>query len=97
MCTWNKVPVRDVAGQNPPKLDCTPDFTGEQSVIGFENLTPAQCFSKCFPCSIYDLVVVETNRFASQKLVNVADLPPRSRFRKWKDVSSMELKGFSGN
>ena len=47
---WNV--VSDVTIANPNQLAGVKDFTGKREVIGFDNLTPYQCFQKFFPDSV---------------------------------------------
>ena len=43
---------------------------------------------------LYELIIVETNRYAKQYFEKNTDLPPFARARQWKDVDANELKVF---
>ena len=69
-------------------------FIRQHGVHGFEDLDPFGCFEKFFPLEIYELVAHESNRYATKKLNSLGELPRRSRYRKWKDLDSDEIKKF---
>ena len=50
--------------QESVRIKSVPSFSGKHCVIGFDNLSPYECFEKFFSSAIYDLVAAETNRYA---------------------------------
>ena len=73
--------------QNPKKLRDIKDFSGEFKVMGIENLSEFEVFSKLFPESIYQVVVQETNRYAKVMIDKLKPLKTNSRFHDWTDVT----------
>ena len=76
--------------QESVRIGSVPSFSGKHCVIGFDNLTPYECFEKFFPSAIYDLVAAETNRYAQAILASI-ELAPRSRYRQWKDLCAKDI------
>ena len=62
------------------------DYNERQGIlVDTTNFTPEAAF---------ELISVETNRYAMQYLDDKADPPPRSRFLSWIDTSKAEIKAF---
>ena len=60
---WVKLEVKNITTE-PITLDKLKDYTRQLKVMGIENLSPVEVFSKMFPDEIYELVAKETNRYA---------------------------------
>ena len=59
------------------------------------NFTPVDFFYNLFmPKAAFELISVETNRYAMQYLDDTADPPPSSRFLSWIDTSKAGIKAF---
>ncbi|XP_065185884.1 piggyBac transposable element-derived protein 4-like [Sycon ciliatum] len=74
-----------------------PDFTAETglNVELPESATPYDFVKLFFTPELWDLLVVETNRYATQYLATRSqDLPRHSRLRKWTPVTVPEMKMF---
>lgn len=86
--------LSNVKRGNTSKLKGVMNFSGTHSVSGIDNLTPFQIFQKFFPDEIYQYIATQTNKYASEMKEVMLPLSPNSRFHKWKDVSSAEIKAF---
>ena len=59
-----------------------------------ERLTPLQCFGLLFTSKIWDYLVNNTNKYAQHKLSQYTKT--HSRYKKWKPVTTNEMKAFVG-
>ena len=72
------------------------DYNERQGIlVDTTNFTPVAFFYLFMPEAAFELISVETNRYAMQYLDDTADLPPRSRFLSWIDTSKAEIKAFT--
>jgi len=58
------------------------------------NFEPVDYFKLFFLEAVFNLMSVETNRYADSLLVCSGQLPPYSRFIEWKPTTEEEMKGF---
>lgn len=56
---------------------------------------PYDVFALFIDDAIIYLLVLETNKYAEQKL-NISELPPSSQMHKWKQTNSEKMKKFLG-
>ena len=69
------------------------DYNERQGIlVDTTNFTPVDFFYLFMPEAAFELISVETNRYAMQYLDDTADPPPRSRFLSWIDTSKAEIK-----
>ena len=77
-----------------------PEYTrsrGRQFPADFDSAKgPLEYFLLLFPDQAFELMAVETNRFALESLDTPAELPAYSRHRRWSDTTPDELKAFLG-
>ena len=66
------------------------DTPGPTSILVTSDSTPLQIFSRFFTDEVWELLVLETNRFAA----SVCGTTPRAR--PWIDVSQQEMRAFFG-
>lgn len=90
--TWTK--VASVKHTHPEEVQGVIDFTSTPGVIGFDDLSPYDSFSKFFPDQIYSHVAAETNRYAAAMIAKLQRLPRRSRYHNWRDITPGEIKAF---
>ena len=93
MPDWKRLEVKNITTE-PLTLDKLKDYTRELKVMGIENLSPVEIFSKMFPDEIYELVAIETNRYAKVMIEKLKPLKKNSRFHKWKDVTPAKIKAY---
>ena len=71
------------------------DYSERQGIlVNTTNFTPVDFFYLFMPDAAFELISVETNRYALQYLDDPADLPPSSRLLSWIDTSKTEMKAF---
>lgn len=71
------------------------DYNERQGILfDSSNFAPVDFFKLFMPDAAFDLIAMETNRYAMQYFDDPTDLPPSSRFLKWKDTSRAEVKAF---
>ena len=71
------------------------DYNEKQGIlVDTTNFTPVDLFHLFMPEAAFELLSVETNRYALQYFDDPADLPPSSRFLSWTDTSKAEIKAF---
>ena len=71
------------------------DYNERQGIlVDTTNFTPVDFFYLFMPEAEFELISVETNRYAMQYLDDTADPPPRTRFLSWIDTSKAEKKAF---
>ncbi|KAG8230691.1 hypothetical protein J437_LFUL010768 [Ladona fulva] len=58
------------------------------------NVDPIDYFNFFFTGSLWNIFVLETNRYAEQFLASQDTLSPRSRVRQWRAVTVIEMKAF---
>ena len=67
---------------------------GIRDGVVFDEDNPIDYFYKFFPKSIFECMAEETNHYASQYFDSTVDLPPHSRYLKWQETSTEEMKSF---
>ena len=71
------------------------DYNERQGIlVDTTNFSPVDFFHLFMPEAAFELISVETNRYALQYFDDPADLPPSSRFLSWTDTSKAEIKAF---
>lgn len=71
------------------------DYNERQGILfDSSNFAPVDFFKLFMPDAAFDLIAMETNRYAMQYFDDPTDLPPSSRFLKWKDTSRADVKAF---
>jgi len=72
-----------------------PDFQRQRGVLvdtsGFD---PVNYFKLFFSDAVFELMAIETNRYAEQFFDSPAEMSPHSRVQKWKPTTPDEMKGF---
>ncbi|VDI04490.1 Hypothetical predicted protein [Mytilus galloprovincialis] len=80
-------------------IDRLPSFSPDHGPVGFDaNLSPYDYFEKFISeddNSLFDIIVEETNRYATTTL-NANDPTPQGRGNNWNPVSKQELSAFFG-
>lgn len=80
---------------NPYESVWLQDYNERQGIlVDTTNFTPVDFFYLFMPEAAFELISVETNRYAMQYLDDTADPPPRSHFLSWIDTSKAEIKAF---
>ena len=78
--TW----LPDLLEREPgPHFDSNPDV-----------LQPIDVFEEFFDSAMVDNIVVETNRYAQERVTALGDRHPSSRLRKWSDTTRAEVLVF---
>jgi hypothetical protein len=67
-------------------------FIGKQTVSALTGFLPFGCFSEVFPLEICDLVAKETDAYAVLCLGSTLQYLPGSRYWKWKEVTTHEIR-----
>ena len=71
------------------------DYSERQGIlVNTTNFTPVDFLYFFMPDAAFELISVETNRYALQYLDDPADLPSSSRILSWIDTSKTEMKAF---
>ncbi|KAL9977456.1 hypothetical protein ACROYT_G014860 [Oculina patagonica] len=71
------------------------DYNERQgTLVDTTNFSPVDFFHLFMPEAAFELIYVETNRYAFQYFDDPSDLPPSSRFLSWTDTSKAEIKAF---
>ena len=78
---------------SPPTI---PDFTADNTIHAElpDDPSPIDFLNIFLDDEFYDILTYQTNLYATQYLQSKHDLPPHSRFQRWKNVSSAEMKQF---
>lgn len=86
-----------ITGNNMQSFDFIVQNVGVHPEIcqNYTNKTPIDFFCLFVTDDIFDLMVVETNRYANQNLHN-PHLEPKARLRQWKDTDPQEMRIFFG-
>ena len=73
-----------------------PEFTSKSSINAElpDDPTPLDFLDLFLDETFYEYLTTQTNLYAAQYLQANPNLPPHSRFQKWKDVSVTEMKQF---
>ena len=73
-----------------------PEFTSKSSINAElpDDPTPLDFLDLFLDEEFYEYLTTQTNLYAAQYLQANPNLPPHSRFQKWKDVSVTEMKQF---
>ena len=73
-----------------------PEFTSKSSINAElpDDLAPLDFLGLFLDEEFYEYLTTQTNLYAAQYLQTNPNLPPHSRFQKWKDVSVTEMKQF---
>ncbi|XP_039621622.1 activating transcription factor 7-interacting protein 1 isoform X1 [Polypterus senegalus] len=72
-----------------------PDFKKTHGVlVDTTNYEPVDYFKLFFPESVFELMSMETNRYAERFFNSPCKLSPHSRFSKWKPTTKEEMKGY---
>ena len=73
-----------------------PEFTSKSSINAElpDDPTPLDFLDLFLDEAFYEYLTTQTNLYAAQYLQANPNLPPHSRFQKWKDVSVTEMKQF---
>ena len=76
---------------NPP-----PEFTAEPGLVTNppDGAGPEYYINLFLEDNFFDLLVVETNRYAQQCIASQPNLPPSARARQWKNVTAAEIRIF---
>eukprot|EP00117_Sycon_ciliatum_P041059 scpid73538/ scgid30091/ PiggyBac transposable element-derived protein 4 len=89
---WAEVAV----GQDRTDTRWLPDLVEKEPGPTFQTDDPATCtpvdtFQEFFSGTVVHNVVVETNRYAHQRLERLGDRYPQARIRQWQDVTRDEI------
>jgi len=63
-------------------------------LIDTTDYQPVDYFKYFFPDQLFDLIVTNTNLYASQFLQNQTDLGTHSRYHKWRETNSNEMQAY---
>lgn len=85
---WFRIDLDNIPAR-PPRFDFR-GFTGLKITVSSPP-HPLELFEAYFDDELLDVIVVETNRYASQ-LLNSSKLGQHSRFRKWYALTREELR-----
>lgn len=87
---WEEYPDID-----PWEASWLPEFNKRRGIlVDTDDFEPIHYFKLFFPDSVFDLMSVETNRYAEQFFDSPTELPTFSRFHKWVPTTATEMKGF---